>query len=92
MSLSCWLTVVDAVYSGYYAQSYADWPVGTTTNGTTVLGIPAIWKLYITVGTGGFLLLLGYLLIRDWVYFDNDLGNGERGNESFVETTESLFK
>lgn len=56
------------------------------------LGIPAIWKLYITVGTGGLLLLLGYLLIRDWVYFDNDLGNGERGNESFVETTESLFK
>jgi hypothetical protein len=56
------------------------------------LGIPAIWKLYITVGTGGLLLLLGYLLIRDRVYFDNDLGNGERGNESFVETTESLFK
>lgn len=56
------------------------------------LGIPQIWINYATSGTGVLLLLLGYLLVRDRIHAESDLGNGERGNESYVETTESLFQ
>jgi len=55
------------------------------------LGIPETWQRYGTSGAGIILLILGYLLIRDKVYADTDMGNGERGNESYIETTESLF-
>lgn len=55
------------------------------------LGIPETWKMYITTGAGVLLLLLGYLFVRDRVHAASDMGNGERGNESYVETTESLF-
>ena len=55
------------------------------------LGIPETWKMYITVGSGVLLLLLGYLLVRDRIHAASDMGNGERGSESYVETTESLF-
>ena len=56
------------------------------------LGIPEVWKGYMVSGSGVVLLLLGYLFIRDRVYAESDYGNGERGNDQFVETTESLFK
>ena len=56
------------------------------------LGIPETWKVYTTSGIGVLLVLLGYLLVRDRIHAESDLGNGERGNESYVETTEPLFK
>ncbi len=56
------------------------------------LGVPETWKMYGTSAVGALLLLLGYMLVRDRIHAESDLGNGERGNESYVETTESLFK
>mgnify|MGYP000927871247 CR=1 FL=1 len=55
------------------------------------LGVPEMWKMYSTSGIGVLLLLLGYMLVRDRIHAESDMGNGERGNESYVETTESLF-
>ena len=55
------------------------------------LGVPEAWKMYATTAVGVLLILLGYLLIRDRIHAASDMGNGERGNESYVETTESLF-
>jgi hypothetical protein len=56
------------------------------------LGVPEIVRLYITTGVGVFLVLLGYMLLRDEILRRSDMGNGERGSDSFVETTEPLFK
>jgi hypothetical protein len=56
------------------------------------LGVPEAWQLYGTVGSGGLLVVLSYLSIRDQIYYESDMGNGERGNESYLETTDSLFK
>ncbi|MFT5832214.1 MAG: hypothetical protein ACI9SY_000597 [Candidatus Paceibacteria bacterium] len=56
------------------------------------LGVPEAWKTYGTSGIGVILLFLGYMLVRDRIYDESDLGNGERGNESYIETTESLFE
>ena len=56
------------------------------------LGIPETWKMYGTSGAGVTLILLGYLFVRDQIHAESYMGNGERGNESFVETTESLFE
>jgi len=56
------------------------------------LGIPTYLREYILVGAGVLLVLLGYLLMRDEVLRRSDYGNGERGNDSFIETTTPLFK
>ena len=56
------------------------------------LGIPTFLREYILMASGGLLALLGYLLMRDEILRRSDYGNGERGNDSFVETTEPLFK
>jgi hypothetical protein len=56
------------------------------------LGVPETWKTYGTSGIGVILLFLGYMLVRDRIHAESDLGNGERGNESYIETTESLFE
>lgn len=56
------------------------------------LGVPEIWKTNGAIVAGVLLILLGYLFIRDRIYLESDLGNGERGNGSYVETTEPLFK
>lgn len=56
------------------------------------LGVPETWKMYGTSAIGVLLLLLGYLFVRDRIHAESDMGNGERGNESYVETTEPLFK
>lgn len=56
------------------------------------VGIPDDWKRWLTVVFGAGLLLLGYLLLRDRFYYEADLGNGERGTDTFVETTGTLFK
>jgi len=56
------------------------------------MGVPESWKVYATATLGGLLVLLGYLCLRDYIHRTEDLGNGERGNDSYVETTSSLFK
>jgi hypothetical protein len=56
------------------------------------LGVPDSWKQYATVLIGVGLLLLGYLLLRDRFFLQADLGNGERGGDTFIETTVPLFK
>ena len=54
-------------------------------------GIPSVWKQYIYVGLGILIVLIGYSLRRAQYLRELDLGNGHRGGETFVETTESLF-
>jgi len=56
------------------------------------LGIPTYIREYLLIGAGVVLALAGYLLMRDEVLRRSDYGNGERGNDSYVETTEPLFK
>ena len=55
------------------------------------LGIPSVWKNYVCVGLGVLIIILGYSLRRLQYLREIDLGNGHRGGETFVETTESLF-
>jgi hypothetical protein len=55
------------------------------------LGIPSVWKQYAYVGLGVILVLLGYALRRAQYFHEIDNGNGERGGETFVETTQNLF-
>lgn len=55
------------------------------------LGIPEIWKQYAVAGAGVFLILIGYMLRRALYFVRIDQGNGERGDDSFVETTKPLF-
>ena len=55
------------------------------------LGIPAYLREYLLVGAGVLLALFGYMLMRDEILRRSDYGNGERGSDSYVETTESLF-
>ena len=55
------------------------------------LGIPSVWKQYVYVGLGIALVLLGYALRRTQYFHEIDNGNGERGGDTFVETTHNLF-
>ncbi len=55
------------------------------------LGIPATWKVAATVTLGIIFILVGYRLRRAKYLSAIDRGNGERGTDSFVETTEPLF-
>ncbi len=55
------------------------------------LGIPSVWKQYAYVGLGIILILLGYALRRAQYFQEIDRGNGERGSDTFVETTQNLF-
>lgn len=55
------------------------------------LGIPELWRQYSVFGIGVVFIFIGYVLRRS-VYLSNiDNGDGERGTDSFVETTEKLF-
>ena len=55
------------------------------------LGVPEEWRQYTILGIGIILILVGYAL-RRVVYLSRiDHGNGERGSDSFIETTETLF-
>ncbi len=56
------------------------------------LGIPESWRQLIIAGCGAFLVLLGYLLRRAAFLRRIDRGDGERGIDAFVETTEPLFE
>jgi len=55
------------------------------------LGIPELWRQYSVTAIGAILILVGYALRRNIYLSYLDKGNGERGNESFMETTEKLF-
>lgn len=55
------------------------------------LGVPETWRQYTIVCFGVILMLIGYVLRRGVYFAKIDKGNGERGNDSFVETTEPLF-
>ena len=55
------------------------------------LGIPLLWRQYAIFGIGIILIIIGYVLRRKLFLDRIDHGNGERGTDSFVETTEKLF-
>jgi len=49
------------------------------------LGVPSDWKLYVHVGAGALLVLVGYSLRRSMYLRTIDKGNGERGTDAFLE-------
>lgn len=55
------------------------------------LGIPEEWRYGAVSVVGVVLIFIGYALRRKVYLSTLDKGNGERGNNSFVETTEKLF-
>ena len=55
------------------------------------LGIPEFIREYVLIVSGVLLCLFGYLLMRDEIIRRSGLGNGERGSDSFTETTTPLF-
>ncbi len=55
------------------------------------LGVPEMWRIGLIVFLGATLVLTGYGLRRSLYLNHIDKGNGERGTDSFVETTEKLF-
>jgi hypothetical protein len=65
--------------------------IGITLTLVPFLGIPEDWKQYAVAILGAFLILIGYMLRRALYYARIDRGNGERGDDSFVETTSQLF-
>lgn len=59
---------------------------------TPFLGVPESWRTGLVVALGILLVLLGYGLRRATYLNRIDKGNGERGTNAFVETTEKLFE
>lgn len=55
------------------------------------MGVPEVWRQNAVLGIGALLVLVGYALRRSVYLREIDHGNGERGTDSFVETTETLF-
>jgi len=55
------------------------------------IGVPESWRVGATVFFGIVLVLVGYALRRAVYLRQIDRGNGERGTNAFVETTEKLF-
>jgi hypothetical protein len=55
------------------------------------LSVPLLWRQYVVFGVGSLLIVIGLSLRRSLYYKRIDKGNGERGTDSFVETTEKLF-
>ena len=55
------------------------------------LGVPETWRQYTILGLGVLLILIGYFLRRKVYLGRLDKGNGERGSDTFIETTEALF-
>lgn len=55
------------------------------------LGVPEEWRYYAVTAMGVVLVFVGYELRRRIYLSRIDKGNGERGTDSFVETTEKLF-
>jgi hypothetical protein len=54
------------------------------------IGIPDAWKTYALVVCGVLLFVTGYLLRRAAYLRTIDIGNGERGTDSFVESSMAL--
>lgn len=55
------------------------------------LGIPEVWVRGLVIGVGVLFILVGYGLRRARFLAHIDRGNGERGVDTFVETTTPLF-
>ncbi|MCA9359945.1 hypothetical protein H6781_00025 [Candidatus Nomurabacteria bacterium] len=55
------------------------------------LGVPEEWRQFSIMVIGIVLILVGYVLRRAAYLRRLDKGNGERGSDTFVETTEVLF-
>jgi heme/copper-type cytochrome/quinol oxidase subunit 4 len=55
------------------------------------LGIPEDWRKSAVAAIGALLIIIGYMLRRELYFVHIDKGNGERGTDSFVETTQPLF-
>lgn len=55
------------------------------------LGVPDDWKQYAISFIGVVLIIIGYALRRNRYLLSIDKGDGERGTDSFVETTKKLF-
>ena len=64
---------------------------GITLTFLPFLGIPLWWRQYIIAGIGIGLIIIGYVLRRAEYLRRLDKGNGERGTDVFVETTEKPF-
>ncbi len=60
--------------------------LGTVVFFTPWLGVPEAWKLYMISGSGVLLFVVGYLLRRAAYLRRIDMGGGERGTDSFVES------
>ncbi len=56
------------------------------------LGLPEVWRQYAVAVVGVILIIVGYVLRRVVYLTGIDKGNGERGTDSFVETTQPLFE
>jgi len=54
------------------------------------LGVPHNWRQYAVLGIGILLILVGYALRRSLFLRRLERGNGERGTDSFVETSEQF--
>ena len=56
------------------------------------LGVPEQWRQYAIFAIGVLLIVIGYALRRSVYLSQIDHGNGERGSDSFIETTDRLFE
>lgn len=55
------------------------------------LGVPENWIQYTISSVGFILMVIGYVLRRQLYMRSIDKGNGERGDDTYIETTEKLF-
>jgi len=55
------------------------------------LGVPMVWKLYITITSGVTLMVCGYLVRRRQYLDEISRDSGDRVSDTFVETTPELF-
>ena len=55
------------------------------------LGIPLAWRAYAIAALGVLLVFVGYAQRRSLYLKQIERGSGERGTDSFVETTDKLF-
>ncbi len=49
------------------------------------LGVPTLWKTYLLIGIGAWLIWLGYRLRRAAFLREIDQGDGEQSTDSFAE-------
>ena len=55
------------------------------------LGVPEAWRQYAVMAMGTLLIFIGYLLRRQRYLEQLDRGDGDRAEDTFIETTETLF-